>query len=233
LALILAPLLAQAQQPHIYLLHVVLNGVTYQGEFVWTPNTVNGCVGTPTAGRGTYSAVSILDPPVTLTYATDTFYADDCLGEHGEHLLWFTNGGGPFDLTGYELYVIPSNNSGLGAASVPIASVTVYQLGAMVATCSPCAAATMTEIAASANGTTIPSATNTTQIVDSQHNLWTMNNGKAFLNGTATPSSAVIMLLYSSGIVYQENFHHDWWKWVSGKWVADTSSHAGYSCPAP
>lgn len=42
----------------------------------------------------------------------------------------------------------------------------------------------------------------------------------------------MIMMLYAKGVVYQENFHHDWWKW-EGKWVVDTSAHASYSCPAP
>jgi hypothetical protein len=239
LALIVAPLLAQAQQTHTYLLKIVLNDVTYQGEFVWTPNTVSGCVGPPTAGRGTFAAVSISDPPVTLTRVSDSFYAGDCLGQQGEHYLYFTDGGAGADISGHALNVVLANAVGLASASVPIREVHVYQASALVASCAPCTAATITQAATSANGTTIPIQTSVNgagipgQIVDSQHNLWTMVNGKAVLNGTPTPSSGVVMMLYTSGVVYQENLDHLWWKWVNGAWVADTSSHKPYSCPAP
>src|SRR5258708_2656774 len=69
----------------------------------------------------------------------------------------------------------------------------------------------------SASPTTIPPAT---QIVDSHLDVWTVSGGKVYENGQLTPSGGVILLLYSKGIVYQENIHHNWWLWRNGVWVA-------------
>jgi len=71
----------------------------------------------------------------------------------------------------------------------------------------------------SLSGTTIPSAT---QIVDMNHNVWTLSGGVAYENAHPTVSSGVILLLCYGGIVYQENIHHDWWLWDSNTdvWAA-------------
>jgi YVTN family beta-propeller protein len=72
----------------------------------------------------------------------------------------------------------------------------------------------------SPSSTTVPAAT---QLVDSEHNVWTLSGGQAFRNGQLTPSSGVILLLYAKGIVYQENIHHDWWRWSDGAWAATSA----------
>jgi YVTN family beta-propeller protein len=81
-------------------------------------------------------------------------------------------------------------------------------------------AATSAPPAASASGTTIPTAT---QIVDSELDVWTLSDGQAYENHALTPSSGVILLLFFSGNVYQENIHHNWWRWTNGAWVATAS----------
>jgi YVTN family beta-propeller protein len=77
--------------------------------------------------------------------------------------------------------------------------------------------------AVSASSTASPSAT---QIVDSEHEIWTLSGGKAIENGHITPSSEVILLLYAKSVVYQENIHHDWWLWRDGAWVATSAPPA-------
>ncbi len=69
----------------------------------------------------------------------------------------------------------------------------------------------------SPSGTTVPVAT---QIIDSHQSVWTLSGGRAYLAGQPTASSGVILLLYSNGVVYQENIHHDWWEWRDGNWTA-------------
>jgi len=207
--------------PQLYHLSIVLDGVTYQGDFTWTANIVPGMNGQPEAGPGIYSNVSISDPTGTLTSAYDVFEGADY--NINQHDIWFTNAAN----------LVMSLNipqTGMGAASVPVTGVMVYvgPGSQNYVTCSPCNA-TLTEVPSSANETTIPMAT---QIIDSEYNVWTMVDGQAVENGVATPSSAVIMMLYAKGVVYQENYHHSWWKWVNGKWVVDTSAHSPYSCPA-
>jgi YVTN family beta-propeller protein len=85
----------------------------------------------------------------------------------------------------------------------------------------------------SRGGTTIPVAT---QIIDSGRNVWTLFGGKAYVHGTLTPSSGVILLLYAKGIVYQENSQHDWWSWNNGAWEATSAplppSASGTAIPA-
>jgi len=76
---------------------------------------------------------------------------------------------------------------------------------------------------ASPDGTAIPVAT---QIIDSELDVWTLSGGKAYEHGQLTPSSGVIQLLYSKGMVYQENIHHDWWFWRNGAWVATSAPPA-------
>jgi YVTN family beta-propeller protein len=88
----------------------------------------------------------------------------------------------------------------------------LWRDGAWVATSAP--------PTASAGGTTIPTAT---QIVDTELNVWTLSGGKAYENRVLTPSDDVILLLFFSGSVYQENIHHNWWVWSNGAWVATPS----------
>jgi YVTN family beta-propeller protein len=72
----------------------------------------------------------------------------------------------------------------------------------------------------SPSGTTIPVAT---QIIDSGLAVWTLSGGKAYVNGTLTPSSGVILLLYAKGVVYQEDNKHLWWSWRNGTWEATSA----------
>ena len=72
----------------------------------------------------------------------------------------------------------------------------------------------------SPGGTSIPAAT---QLVDGQLNVWTVSKGQAYEKGQLTPSSGVILLVYADNAVYQENIHHNWWRWISGAWVATSA----------
>ncbi len=75
-----------------------------------------------------------------------------------------------------------------------------------------------TTASTSASGTTIPSVS---QIVDSGHNIWTVAGGVIYENGKAAGYSAnVVLLLFSSGTVYQENKSCRWWAWNGSTWVA-------------
>ena len=69
----------------------------------------------------------------------------------------------------------------------------------------------------SPSGTTVPVAT---QIIDSHSSVWTLSGGRAYLSGQPTASNSVILLLYSKGVIYQENINHDWWEWLDGNWAA-------------
>ena len=69
----------------------------------------------------------------------------------------------------------------------------------------------------SASGAILPNAT---QIIDSDHNIWTVSKGQAFENGKPTPSSSITHLFYSRDTVYQENVHNNWYEWRNGAWVA-------------
>jgi hypothetical protein len=70
----------------------------------------------------------------------------------------------------------------------------------------------------SANGTTIPSAT---QIVDGALNVWTVVSGVVYKNAVAAGVSAnVTLLVYYSGAVYQQNKSCLWWSWNGSTWVA-------------
>jgi len=82
----------------------------------------------------------------------------------------------------------------------------------------------------SASPTTIPSST---LIVDSHLDVWTVSGGQVYKNGQLTPSGGVILLLYSKGIVYQENIHHNWWLWRNGVWVATPAPLVTPSTQAP
>jgi hypothetical protein len=71
---------------------------------------------------------------------------------------------------------------------------------------------------ASANGTTIPSASS---ITDNGGGVWTVSSGTVLLNGSdAGFTEDVILLLWWNGTIYQENINDDWWSWTAGNWVS-------------
>ena len=73
---------------------------------------------------------------------------------------------------------------------------------------------------ASANGATIPSAT---QITDTSDNVWAVSGGVIYKNGaTAGYSSAVTLLVYESNVIYQENSAGGWWSWTGSTWEASS-----------
>jgi hypothetical protein len=70
----------------------------------------------------------------------------------------------------------------------------------------------------SANGTSIPAAT---QITDGSGNVWTVSAGVIFQNGVmAGSSNAVTQLVYEKGVIYQENSAGGWWSWTGSTWAA-------------
>jgi hypothetical protein len=90
--------------------------------------------------------------------------------------------------------------------------------GGTTASCSASVAAP--SIVASANGTTIPSAT---QIIDSSGNVWTVVGGVIHDNGAlAGYSNSVTLLLYDNNIIYQENSAGGWWSWNGSSWVSSS-----------
>jgi hypothetical protein len=167
---------------------------------------------------------------MTITGLTVASFGADIL-EPG-HIAINTNKSGEFESAyitlgnygnppiGNETMTIGKNGDSLLATTIPDGIVEANVTNSVAGHWTP---------AADSATVTIPMAS---QIIDSEFNVWTMVDGKALENGVATPSAAVIMLLYAKGIVYQENYHHDWWKWIDGKWIVDTSAHAPYSCPA-
>lgn len=77
------------------------------------------------------------------------------------------------------------------------------------------------KVSASPSGTTIPSAS---RIVDSSGTVWTLTSGHQIAkNGTVDPVTAnVVLLLYYSGVIYQEagtTAPYGWWSWTSGSWA--------------
>jgi hypothetical protein len=76
-------------------------------------------------------------------------------------------------------------------------------------------AATMGALTTSADGTTIPSAT---QIIDSSGATWTLSNGVVYRNGApAGYTAGVNLLLWYNGLVFQRNSDYNWWGW-QGNW---------------
>jgi hypothetical protein len=86
-------------------------------------------------------------------------------------------------------------------------------------------------VAASPNGTSIPSAT---QIVDSSGNVWTVAGGVIYENGgLAGYSNNVTLLLYDNATIYQENSAGGWWSWNGSTWVAGSDPLNPVSPGAP
>src|ERR1700682_3618183 len=57
-------------------------------------------------------------------------------------------------------------------------------------------------------------------IVDAQLNLWTLSRGIVYENGKPAGFSAgVTLLLYYSGVVFQENASCGWWSWNGAMWA--------------
>jgi hypothetical protein len=70
---------------------------------------------------------------------------------------------------------------------------------------------------ASISGTAIPPATS---INDASGAVWTVQNGVIYRAGVRTVSSDVTLLLWYSGVIYQENAYNAWWKWQNNSWVS-------------
>jgi len=78
----------------------------------------------------------------------------------------------------------------------------------------------------------IPSAS---QIADSALNVWTVSDGVISKSGSAAGYSAnVVLLLYFSGTIYQENKSCLWWSWDGHTWVSsdNPAPAATPACPA-
>ena len=75
-------------------------------------------------------------------------------------------------------------------------------------------------VAASVDGTTVPSAT---QIVDASANVWTVSGGVIQKNGaSAGYTNAVTLLLYDNAVIYQQNKPGNWWSWNGSAWTSTT-----------
>jgi hypothetical protein len=73
---------------------------------------------------------------------------------------------------------------------------------------------------ASANGTSVPAAT---QITDGSGNVWAVSGGVIYEDGAlAGYSNAVAKLLYDNNTVYQENTAGGWWSWKGNTWVTSS-----------
>jgi hypothetical protein len=71
--------------------------------------------------------------------------------------------------------------------------------------------------APSANGMTIPSAT---QLSDASRNIWTVSGGVIYQNGAQDVSTHdVTLLLYYNSVIYQQNNAGGWWKYENGGWT--------------
>jgi len=81
-----------------------------------------------------------------------------------------------------------------------------------------CSVLLLQNVNVSANGTTIPPAS---QIVDSQNNAWTLSASKTILKNASPAgySNNVVLILYYNGVVYQENSAGSWWSWAGGSWT--------------
>jgi hypothetical protein len=79
--------------------------------------------------------------------------------------------------------------------------------------------------AVSANGTSIPAAT---EIIDSSGNVWVVSGGVIYKNGwPAGYSNAVSQLVYDNKTLYQDNSAGAWWSWNGSAWVASTDPVGG------
>jgi hypothetical protein len=77
----------------------------------------------------------------------------------------------------------------------------------------------------SANGTSIPTAT---QIIDSSGNVWVVSGGVIYKNGVmAGYSNAVAQLVYDNKTLYQDNATGAWWSWNGTTWVSSTDPLVG------
>jgi len=75
----------------------------------------------------------------------------------------------------------------------------------------------------SAEGTSIPNAT---EIVDTNHDIWTVSAGVVYKNGAAAgTTSATILLYWHNSLVFRENSSSSWWYWntSTSTWAPTTS----------
>lgn len=86
----------------------------------------------------------------------------------------------------------------------------------------------------SLSGTTVPAAT---QITDGSGNVWAIAGGVAYLNGVASKSANVTLLLYDNNSVFQETSAGSWYAWNGSAWNTSsdpraTASANGTTVPA-
>lgn len=82
----------------------------------------------------------------------------------------------------------------------------------------------------SADGATIPPAA---MIVDSLGGQWTVTAGVVHFDGAVTPSANVVLLLYFSKEIYQQNEAGGWWKWTNGNWSDSQDPRVPAPSPSP
>jgi hypothetical protein len=77
----------------------------------------------------------------------------------------------------------------------------------------------------SANGTTVPTAT---QITDGSGNVWAVAGGIVYENGkNAGTTKNVTELLYYGGGIYQKNSADKWYYWLGSSWKASSDPESG------
>jgi hypothetical protein len=131
LLLLSGPCMAQT-----YDLTLNLDGVTYQGDFTFTPTTMINVANQLVAGPGIYSNVSISDPYAgTLTSAYDVYDGNNLQ----QHELWLGNS----TQLGWIGINIPYSP---GGPSVPVTgALSYFAPGGGYVTCAPCDAS-ITEV---------------------------------------------------------------------------------------
>jgi len=80
----------------------------------------------------------------------------------------------------------------------------------------------------SPTGTAIPPSMS---INDASGAVWTVQNGVIYRAGVRTVSSDVTLLLWYSGVIYQENSSNAWWKWQNNGWVSASDPRIAVTPP--
>ncbi len=75
----------------------------------------------------------------------------------------------------------------------------------------------------SLSGATVPAAT---QITDGSGNVWAIAGGVAYLNGVASESANVKLLLYDENSVFQETSAGSWYAWNGSAWKTSSDPRA-------
>jgi hypothetical protein len=80
----------------------------------------------------------------------------------------------------------------------------------------------------SVTGTAIPPSMS---INDASGAVWTVQNGVIYRAGARTVSSNVTLLLWYSGVIYQENSSNAWWQWQNNGWVSSSDPRIAVEPP--